>query len=417
MLITYQGKPKFFQNQDFKTIQMKVIFPFERCSSDIAKCAILPGLLHTMCLKYPTEASFALEGKRLYVLANYCLYNTIGDTSYFEFNFMVPDTESLRKDLLEEQMKFFHEMIYHPKVKKHSFDSIEFQREVDNLRMDMEKLLKDPTGYTMVHAKEKVDDGGFFSDTIFNHQEQIDEVTPETLYEFYLKTIYQNKPLVYFFGNCPEQELELLSKKYFYLESFQKISFSIELNHYLKPRKTIQDLMEKSSFQNSVMIYFYKIKQMKKKDEVLMGVVKELLNSLSSRLLNKKLRDEFELVYSSFAVCYASYGVFCIMALIHKDSQLLVREKIVEALNDLKNQDMIAPLLDNIKERHRVSLIRKLDDKTSLFQDAIFKDMGLDLTEEDFYKKLIDITPVEVSKFIDRMIIDTIYYLEEGEHE
>ena len=417
MGILYSSKPKYFQNQDFKTIQIKVIFPFERKAENIAKCAILPGLLHTMCEKYPDEASFTLEGKRLYVLANFCLYNTLGSTAYFEFNFLVPDVPSLGEDLLEAQIKFFHEMIYHPKVVNQEFDYKDFQREVDNLKMDMEKVMKEPSSYAMIHAKEIVDGGGMFSDTIFNHQEQIDEVTPHNLYKFYQETIYRNKPLVYFFGNCPKKELDQYSQKYFYFNSFQDIPLNIELNHYLKIDKELKDITEKSSFQNSTMLYFYKVFNMKKKDEVLLGVVKELLNSLSSRLLNKKLRDEHELVYSSFAVAFASYGVFSIMALIHKDSQSLVREKIEEVLQDLKDVDMISPLLDNIKERHRVALIRKLDDKTTLFQDAVFKDLKLDITEEDYYKKLLKITPSDVSQFIDRMKLDTVYYLEEGDHE
>ena len=414
---TYRNEPVFIQNKDFKTIQIKVIFPFKRDVKDIAKSTILPGLLHTMCLKYPTEASFTLEGKRLYVLANYCLLNGLGDTSYYEFDFMVPDVESLGVNLLQKQMEFFHEMIYHPKVKNNAFDQDDFQREVDNLKMDIKKVLKEPTSYAMIHAKELVDGGGLFSDTIFNHQDQINHVTPENLYQFYQKTIYRNKPMVYFFGNCPKKELKELSQKYFYLKPFDNMNLSIELNHFLKPNSKYNDIIEKSSFRNSVIIYFYKIKQMKKKDDIYMGVVKELLNSLSSRLLNKKLRDQHELVYSSSAASFTTFGVFGIMAFIQKDKQALVREKIQEVLNDLKDTELISPLLDNIKERHRIALIRKLDDKTSLFQDAIYKDLKLDITEESYYKKLLKVTPLDVSTFIDRMVLDTIYYLEEGDHE
>ena len=98
-------------------------------------------------------------------------------------------------------------------------------------------------------------------------------------------------------------------------------------------------------------------------------------------------------------------------------SNILSEEKIQEVLNDLKDTELISPLLDNIKERHRIALIRKLDDKTSLFQDAIYKDLKLDITEESYYKKLLKVTPLDVSTFIDRMVLDTIYYLEEGDHE
>ena len=93
----------------------------------------------------------------------------------------------------------------------------------------------------------------------------------------------------------------------------------------------------------------------------------------------------------------------------------MVKEKITEVINDLKDIDLVSPLLDNIKDRHRIALIRRVDDKFSLFHEFYITQLEIDITEEEYYNKLLKITPEDISLFIDRLVLDTIYFLKEGE--
>ena len=91
--------------------------------------------------------------------------------------------------------------------------------------------------------------------------------------------------------------------------------------------------------------------------------------------------------------------------------------KILEVMKDLKNEKIITPLLENIKERKRLNLLRMLDDKYSLLGDFIVEDLGFDDTNLEFYNKVKNVTASDISNFIDRMVLDTIYFLKEEEHE
>ena len=86
-------------------------------------------------------------------------------------------------------------------------------------------------------------------------------------------------------------------------------------------------------------------------------------------------------------------------------------------MNDLKNVELITPLLNNIKERKRLNLLRMLDDKLGLFGDFIVEDFGFDDTTEQFYEKVKKVTAEDISKFIDRLVLDTVYFLKEEEYE
>ena len=152
-------------------------------------------------------------------------------------------------------------------------------------------------------------------------------------------------------------------------------------------------------------------------DIIYLNVIRDLLNSLSSRLLNKKLRDENDLVYSSKVLSYDNFGAFEITALINKNNVELVKEKIQEVIEDLKNEKLITPLLENIKDRKRVNLLRILDDKYALFSDFVISDLGLDDTTEELYNKIKKVTACDIKNFIDRLILDTVYFLKEEENE
>lgn len=413
--VYFKNTPYILNNNDFKTIQFKVIFPFKRNIEDIAHINMLPAMLHNLSMKYPTEELFSLECKKLYILNSFCLKSVFNDLAYYEFNMTVPDVEALRQDLLDEQISFFSEMIYNPYVIDNHFLDFEVERERKNFKKDIEKALNMGNTYHSIKLKELVDDNGYYSASIFNHQEQIDEVTPESLYSFYLDKVKNNQPIIFVMGNVNNKQINDLCNKYLYKEKYNNNNFSFNLYNYFTPRDTVNNIIEESNYKNSYISYAYKVKNMTIDDEVLLYVCRDLLSSLSSRLLNKKLRDDNDLVYSSFADCIQKYGLFIITASINKDMVDIVKDNIVEVVNDLRNEKLINPYLDKIKDRFRIGLIRRLDNKGSLFHEFVITELGIDISEEEFYNKLLKVTAKDISKFVDRLVLDTIYFLKEGD--
>ena len=58
-----------------------------------------------------------------------------------------------------------------------------------------------------------------------------------------------------------------------------------------------------------------------------------------------------------------------------------------------------------------------LDDKFALLSDFIVQDLGFDDTIEELYNKSLKVTAEDIAKFIDRLVLDTVYFLKEEEHE
>ena len=415
--VTFKNKPKILKNTDFQSIIIQVMFPYKKEMKDIAHINLLPALLDRFNNKYQNESDFISERKKLMILNTGTSRTSFGDNGYFSFDMIVPDTFALGKDLLEEQFAFFKEIIYNPRIENDGFLEFELEREISNAKRSIDNALKNMMPYHSYKIKKLIDDEGFLSESLIDNKELLDKVTPNSLYEFYLNVIKNSKPIIYVFGNVDEDKINNLCNKYLYLNNFDNYTWDIRLNYFLNSRNKVQEIEENSIFKDSAISFVYKVKDMCEDDIVYLNIIRNLLNSLSSRLLSKKLRDENDLIYSSKVLSYDRFGVFEVTALINKDNVTLVKEKILEVMEDLKNEELITPLLENIKERKRLNLLRILDDKFALLGDFIVKDLGFDDTTEEFYNKVKTVTAHDISKFIDRLMLDTIYFLKEEEHD
>ena len=415
--LNISNKPLILNNTDFQTIQIKVIFPHEKDENKIALSNILPSVINGVNNTYRTEEEFSLQFDRLYLLGINLNRIVIGTTYAYVYTMIIPDTYSLNKNILDEQFKFFGDFIYNPKTDNNKFCDFEVNREIKNLRLEIDDSFKNNVLYHSIRNKQIIDDEGILSSTLFNHMEQIDEINTTNLYQLYLDSIYNNKPAIFVMGNVNNNEINELCNKYLYREKFDSYMYNAHLRHYLKIRDGVTEVVEQSDFNNSILAFNYKVKDMKEEDEIYLAVIRNLLSSSSSRILYKKLRDENDLVYNTMAEVTSKFGLITIYAAINDNNFDLVKEKILEAMKELKKKDIINKGLNNIKEKERVGLLRLLDNKSSLFYDYIKDCLNLDYTSSEYYEKLIKIKYEDIINFVDRLVLDSIYYLKEKDYE
>lgn len=415
--ITISKNPIFIKNKNFQTILINVIYPYQEDEKDLAKQALLPVMLGYMTKKYPTEEAFEKALKENYILSYSSRQTTIGTTGAFNFYLEIPDKKTLKKDIIQKQIELFYETIYHPKTKNYQFDNFELQREKENLKLKIRNSEKSFKGYLNNKTAKLIDNIGIFSRSLKDHLSQIDDVTPQNLYQYWKKRIKNTTPIIFIMGNIKEEEIIPIIKHYFIpqKESTQKIM--TDYTHYLLPyREKTQRITEEKQFKDSALSLIYKIKNMKKEDTILLSLVHNLLASLSSRLLNKTLRDKYNLIYSSNINFYPNYGILKITAFINPKNKEIVEQKMIEVLESLKDEKIVTPLLEKIKERRRINLIRSLDNKYSIINDIIFKKLQIDYTAEESYNILKEKNAKDISQFINRLSLDTIYFLKEQEN-
>ena len=416
MKINIQKKPYILNNKDFRTIQIHVMFPIKIKKENLAYINILPNMLQFMNNKYPSEDKFLLANKKLYILNNHCGYSRIGLNGFFTFDMIIPDTNSLKENLLEKQFSLFSEMIYNPLIENNCFTSFELEKEKKNILFDIDNSLKNIGTYQNLRLKEIIDEDNILSLNLARNADLINKVTPSNLYKYYKKIIIDNSPIIFVMGNVDENKINKLCNKYLY-KNFKNKEINIKLDYFMNTRDKILEVTENSSFNNSCLSIVYKVKDANEFDYIYLNYERDILTSISLGLLNKTLREDLEIVYSVKVKPYSRYGLLEIKAFINKNNMELCKNKIIEIVDSLKNPEVFKDELNNLIERQRLDVIEKKDNKFIIFDDFISSTLNLDDTLEEYYEKYKNISSEDISNFVNRLVLDTIYFLKEKDHE
>ena len=247
-------------------------------------------------------------------------------------------------------------MIYNPLVKNNCFSSFELEKEKKNLLLGIDNALKNIGPYQNIRLREIVDEDGILSLDLARNTCLIEEVTTSNLYDYYRKNIIDNSPVIFVMGNVDENRINELCDKYLY-KNFKDKVFDSELYYFMKLRDNVLEVVDESSFNNSCLSIVYKLKDATKDDYIYLNYIRDLLTSLSSRILSKILRDDLEIVYSVQVIPYTHYGLLEVKAFINKDNMETTKEKIIEVIDSLKNPDIIRDGVSNLIERRRIDVI------------------------------------------------------------
>ncbi len=414
-ILTVPSQAIIQKNTDFDVVMIRLLFPFEDKEENIVKASLLPLILNYKTAHFATEEALAKEKLRRNILSLNSQLVVVGTTGCILFNLAVPRPNLLKEDTFESAWELLKEVIYHPYIEDCGFDSFDLTREIENLKKEIGNSKKTLRGYFPTRVREicDTDPEKIFSRLIDNHMEQLDEVTPANLYDFYQEVIGQKKPLCFVFGNVEEKETQRLYQKYFPTKD-ENISLTKDYAHYLSPfRREPQYIEEVKPFKQSALVLLYKVQNMQEEDCVCLSILGSLLNSQSSSILLQKLRKEEGLVYSAGFQFYSNYGVVQLTAFIDRNKMEKAKEKMFEAIAFLKDEKKVKPLLEKVLDRKRIALERNKDSRQFLFDD--FMEDYLDIREnaQKEFTKAKKITTKDIHKMVNRLCLDTIYFVKE----
>lgn len=408
--LIYDG-PNICLNDDFRTVHVQLLFPFSECEEDIASVAMLSNLMMRTSEKYPTEDTFRMELYRRSILGMGSRVIHVGNQCFYGFSLSLVNDKVLKQDIFEKAFLFFLDSIFHPNVTDQAFSSYYFDREKERLLSVIKNSFKNFDFYCDDKVFDVVDPIGNFKNSIYNHVEQLEDLSASDLYQFYRKVIISQTPLSFVFGDVDQDQVTSIIKKNLYQD--QAVFEEPIYNDFL-PRLGDDTVYceEHIPFSQSNLQFVYKVKDMTEQDFYLLHHITMLLSSQSTRLLMKSLRDEGGLVYHTSSSVYLRRGFIVIRAMIHRGAKEETKRRIYDVMNQLKDEEFVKPLLDLVHDRMRINLKKMADNKSQLFTNYIDERLGMRLHYLDDYENYIGVTAHDIVSFMDRLKLDLVYYFE-----
>lgn len=405
------NEPIIIKNTDFKKCMLFISFPINEYKEEYLK--ILDDIIFDRSMKYNTKRKIAVAN-----INNYCLsydgkISFIGNNAFLEFTLSYPCYDSLKKDVLEDNLMFAKEMIFNPYLEDGIFPESKVEETIKLYKEKVKRKLKNYDGYYNYKNELLIDEDNYIISPVFKDLSLLDNINGKNLYDFY-KNIISNPPLVFLIGNVDEIKSKKLIKEILLDNKVSNIKFKKDYFIYVKdiPDEVLV-VREKTNFSTTGVYCNYKVRNMNNyKDTILLSIVKELLSSSNSNILFNYLRKDNDLVYRTGAYNY-DFGTLTLVSFTgnsNVDKVFEIYDKAMKNISDINYIDSKLPLF---VEKARVD--SELDKEylgSILFS---YVDKYLEYLDKKYYDVIKDITASEVKDFIDNRLVLVSKYIGVGD--
>lgn len=401
---------KYVKNINFHTTLINFIYQFKIDKDEIMAYTILSKLLTYTNGIYKEENDFAKEKLLRYIMNYKCSGQAINDVYFINFSLLIPSSNVVKEDYIEDAITFVLDCIYKPNINNNLFNEKLFDREK---RLYIENLLN---GYKNVgfvaekNALDILDSEGIFNKLKYKDLDNINNLKNSDVVNFYNKYIKNYMPKIFINGNVDEKRIELIINNYINDLKLKKYKVIDKYNHYLNIE--FVDKTDESNFYQSIVYMAYNVKNYSEEDKYKLYLINLLLNSSSSDLLMQHLRKQNNLVYSSGSSALLNNGLLIIKGVTSKNNVKMVKLVIKDIIEKIKNIDDYCINISNIMYRLGLNLEREKDDFFIKSSDVINSYFKCDISSEEEFEVLNNIEKEELIDVINRLNLIGVYTLE-----
>lgn len=405
------NEPIIIKNSNFKKCILFICFPIKDYKDE--ELQILKNVVFDRSKKYDTKRKIAIE-----CINNCCLsyrsdISYIGNNAFLEFSLSYPSIDSLKKDVLLDNLLFIKEMIFNPYLQGDAFPEHLVLESIEMYKERTKNVYKNCGNYYKYKNELLIDEDDYLISPTFKDLSLLDKVTGKSLYNIY-NNIINNPPLIFLIGNVEEEKTKSLIKEVILNNKISNIKFKTDYHVYAKNiSNSVKLVNENSSFSSSGVYCNYKVKNMScYRDEVLLSIVKNLLSSNNSKILFNYLRNDNDLVYNTSANNYR-FGVLTLSAFTSSKNIDKVFELYQKAMNYISDINYIENKLPLLVEKARIDDELDKENLSSILFNHVDKYLGY--INQKYYDVIKSIKPLEVKEFIDNRLVMVSKYIGVGE--
>ena len=192
------------ESDRFKKNVIKINFRRKTDRSEMTKLNFLTHLLLLSSKKYKTERDLLYRAKELYDLSESSTVNIFGKVSILSFTFSFLKDQYTEEGNTKNVFDFINEVMFNPNVKNKRFDKKTFEVAKNEIIDEIKTYEENKRGYSQLKMIEHMDPNSPAAIRTVGYLEDIDKITPKSLYEFYLEVFNSSTIDVFSLGDIQE---------------------------------------------------------------------------------------------------------------------------------------------------------------------------------------------------------------------
>ena len=404
------------KTKKFKTITVEVNFRRELKKEEITIRNLLKTILLSTNQSFKTERELIKETENLYDLKLISSNMRIGNFSNLSFKIRFLNEAYTERSMNEYSIAFLMDILFHPNVSDHQFDKEEVKKCKKKLEKSIQKLSDNNLKYTLIKLLETTKDKPY-SYSSFGNLEDLEAITPSSLYEYYKSMLRDDYIDVFVVGDVDEVEIKKIFKEYFLANTFKKVKNNI-LVEELIPRKRIKKVIENDQANQSQLTILCTLSGLTEFErKYVLLVYNEMLGGSSNSLLFDTVREKNSYAYYVNSNQKAYDNILMICAGIEPGNAENVLKLIRKTLQGITKGDFLDTSLESAKKTIIASIKASTDSPAGIINTYYAMEL---VDSETFEKRIEHIRTISREHIINlsrKIALHTVYLLEGSNEE
>lgn len=177
---------------------------------DVTKRALLPQVLQSSSARYPSTSALRSYLDELYGATLYVDLAKKGEYHVTSISIEIANEKFLSDStpLLKKGFELLAEVLTKPNLSGNAFDKETVEKEKRALKQRIQSVYDDKMRYSNARLIEEMCKGEPYALQVNGRMEDVDSITPESLFEYYQKAFKEDELDLYIIGDVNEEEVK-----------------------------------------------------------------------------------------------------------------------------------------------------------------------------------------------------------------
>lgn len=396
----------------FKTIAMSINFHRQLKKEEASLNALLTDVMRRGCSKYPNDIALSKSLQELYGASFHSDIRRKGEDQILSFMAgTVADKFIDSTDNAQKTMDLLFEMILNPLVENGAFKEEYVNQEKINLKNDIEAIINDKRSYSVWRLIEIMCKEDNYGTHELGTVEDVDKITPQSLYKHYQKVISQGPIDIIVTGDVD------ISKVCAYMsEKFANINPTV--HHYpttslYETEKELTETIEEFDVTQAKLCLGFKTNIRPDDDRYYaLMVYNGILGSGAHSKLFNNVREKLSLAYYASTRLERFKGLMIVSSGIEISNKQKALDEIFVQVECMKKGE-ISDYEFDASVKSIVNSLNSLSDDIGYLEDYYLGQIasGTNISLQEYAEKIEKVTLQDVVDVAKLITPDTIYFL------
>lgn len=400
------------QTQKYKTNHIVLKMKAPLSAETVTLRALLPHVLESSTMKYPSTALLRSYLEELYGASLYVSVGKKGEYHIISFTLEIANEKflSASEPLLAKGLQLLTEVLLQPNTESDAFISKTVDQEKRTLKQRIESLYDDKMKYSSIRLVEEMCKGEPYELEVNGSIDQVDSITSASLYDYYKHAIETDEIDLFIVGDVEENQVDELCDQFISLSPRKPQKQTFIGDYHEIESKEIKE--EQDVNQGKLNIGYRTGIVYGDPEYYALQVFNGIFGGFSHSKLFLQVREKHSLAYYAASRIESHKGLLMVVSGIQPENFEKTLTIINEQMNEMKTGEFSEEIISQTKAVIENQLLETIDHPVGLVEVLYHNVIASNpISLNEWLKEVKTVTKDEIIEVGHKIQLDTVYFL------